>query len=377
MDCSSITDIPVSAAEIMTDVSNKAIKLDETSSPTAAFSRTNLPKCQECQVKPSFYRCPRCFICTCSLKCCQIHKSRKGCDGKRDKTKYIPLEHMNDRTLSSDYYFLEDVLKCCDRAKRTKQEIGLQNEAAKRLKTHHEQKKIHQSQEHDEPIQPLLELSLREKSHITRQLLPQASLISQSALGNDGASRKRQILVEQAASRLCTVLLMPPKMERAAKNGSFYHSKQDCILWTLEWRFHYFCSSDSPTNIFTVVQRKVAETSRVIDELRKQVTALAAAQSKSKANKNPDWTNLLMLLDKKSTINAVDEKQQDVNVLSFVKKIPCSAKQPKYSRLELNNQTLKDALIDKTIIEYPTFDVAWGDKVKIQQQFPTLVFEAN
>ncbi|KAJ0403963.1 hypothetical protein P43SY_009456 [Pythium insidiosum] len=47
--------------------------------------------CIMCETAAVKYRCPRCERITCSLACCLAHKKQFDCDGKRDRTKYIPL----------------------------------------------------------------------------------------------------------------------------------------------------------------------------------------------------------------------------------------------------------------------------------------------
>lgn len=97
--------------------------------------------CEICDEQDRIYKCPRCGICTCSLKCCITHKktvshifisffsffsldyinflNQTGCDGKRDKTAYVPIRQFNEGNLKSDYHFLEDVLQSRQCAKRT------------------------------------------------------------------------------------------------------------------------------------------------------------------------------------------------------------------------------------------------------------------
>ena len=83
------------------------------------FSSSNLKPCEICREGPSLYRCPRCSICTCSLQCCTAHKKRgKGCNGKRDRAVYCALQNFSDSQLSSDYHFLEDVLKSAQSGRR-------------------------------------------------------------------------------------------------------------------------------------------------------------------------------------------------------------------------------------------------------------------
>lgn len=79
---------------------------------------SSLPPCSICRTAQSAYCCPRCSIRTCSLRCCLEHKSRTGCNGKRDRAAFCSLARFTDAQLASDFHFLEDVLKCGERAGR-------------------------------------------------------------------------------------------------------------------------------------------------------------------------------------------------------------------------------------------------------------------
>nr|XP_014086627.1 box C/D snoRNA protein 1 [Bactrocera oleae]XP_036232888.1 box C/D snoRNA protein 1 [Bactrocera oleae]XP_036232889.1 box C/D snoRNA protein 1 [Bactrocera oleae] len=74
-------------------------------------SRRHLPrlgKCEVCAAVNARYCCPKCEVKTCCLRCVQIHKKELDCDGKRERTKFIPLRKMTKMDFMSDYYFLEE-----------------------------------------------------------------------------------------------------------------------------------------------------------------------------------------------------------------------------------------------------------------------------
>ena len=50
---------------------------------------TSMLTCEMCQSNGRLYRCPRCFIYTCSLKCCKLHKTSRNCDGKHYLVSYF------------------------------------------------------------------------------------------------------------------------------------------------------------------------------------------------------------------------------------------------------------------------------------------------
>jgi len=82
--------------------------------------KQQLLQCQVCNEKVALYRCPACSTRSCSLKCCQQHKIQRvpPCNGKRDRTAFVPLNKFDDKTLTSDFHFLEDVIQLNNRVKR-------------------------------------------------------------------------------------------------------------------------------------------------------------------------------------------------------------------------------------------------------------------
>jgi hypothetical protein len=57
--------------------------------------------CQQCHLQPFKYRCPRCDCHTCSLACSQQHKKDTGCNGQRDRTKYVSMKQFDVNQLAS------------------------------------------------------------------------------------------------------------------------------------------------------------------------------------------------------------------------------------------------------------------------------------
>ncbi|TIA86792.1 hypothetical protein E3P99_03571 [Wallemia hederae] len=78
------------------------------------FSQTSV--CDTCGLQ-SKYRCPRCSLRSCSLRCSQQHKIERGCNGERDKTAYIPMKDYKHMDLLNDYALLEST-------KRQVEEVG-------------------------------------------------------------------------------------------------------------------------------------------------------------------------------------------------------------------------------------------------------------
>ena len=65
--------------------------------------------CENCLVNQGKYRCPRCNAVSCSLKCCNEHKSKAICNGIKDKIDFLPLTKMNGNSLRRDMRFLSNL----------------------------------------------------------------------------------------------------------------------------------------------------------------------------------------------------------------------------------------------------------------------------
>ena len=111
---------------------------------------------------------------TCSLRCCLEHKSRTGCNGKRDRAAFCSLARFTDAQLASDFHFLEDVLKCGERAGRfVREEMGGHTgggggrrgrgkpSGAGRQKEQRQSKNGSMDEDGGAPISPLLRLSMK------------------------------------------------------------------------------------------------------------------------------------------------------------------------------------------------------------------------
>jgi len=85
---------------------------------------SRLGLCQVCQSADGRYRCPRCEVVTCSVACVNQHKvgpgGAIGCDGVRNKTKYIPLNQFTELDVISDYQLLESATRCVESSARDK-----------------------------------------------------------------------------------------------------------------------------------------------------------------------------------------------------------------------------------------------------------------
>ncbi|KAI7871543.1 hypothetical protein BDF14DRAFT_1683074, partial [Spinellus fusiger] len=61
--------------------------------------------CEQCNQQPWKYKCPSCFLKTCSLPCVKQHRIDKECSGERSKTHYVSLKTYNESTMMSGKYY--------------------------------------------------------------------------------------------------------------------------------------------------------------------------------------------------------------------------------------------------------------------------------
>ncbi|CAM9212509.1 unnamed protein product [Choristocarpus tenellus] len=119
------TEIGVEVVNLATSVPNKTKGKVHGTSPgvdrcveEVTSSLVEVKKCEVCGIHDRRYCCPRCRRLSCSLSCCLKHKKEEGCNGKRDRTKYIRVSSFTDIHLRSDLNFLEDALRCVDGGRR-------------------------------------------------------------------------------------------------------------------------------------------------------------------------------------------------------------------------------------------------------------------
>jgi hypothetical protein len=83
------------------------VPVELSTSTTASTSKQTL--CEVCSSGVSKYTCPRCSMKICSLDCTQAHKTTTGCNGIRDKVKYVPMTEYSDIAMWHDLAFLREV----------------------------------------------------------------------------------------------------------------------------------------------------------------------------------------------------------------------------------------------------------------------------
>ena len=259
-------------------------------------------KCHECKIKEAIYQCPRCHHRTCSLECCRNHKSRLRCNGKRDRSAFLPICRMNDSTLRSDFFFLEEVMG---------QIGGGDGGGGKRLKLH---------------------------DGSSSGTAPPTTNFDIKKNGTTLAKKYKRLL-QQAKNRGITLQFMPPIMERHKCNTSWYCAPRDCITWRIDVlvyprrQLFHFQQSEKDDNI--------------LDRIR-----MVCKEEQASLNRN---NSLLM--------------EDGVSYRLFLKRLPSSAKNPRYVEL-LKSDTLKDVLEGMTIIEYPTIHCVPDSDQVMLSEFP-------
>ena len=83
------------------------------------------PACQVCQVEEHKYKCPTCYILSCSLACSKAHKEESGCPGIRSAfekdqhlTRMQPMADLTVGTLSTDLTFIEKGIGMSNKSKK-------------------------------------------------------------------------------------------------------------------------------------------------------------------------------------------------------------------------------------------------------------------
>jgi hypothetical protein len=280
--------------------------------------------CQECKIETSIYQCPACRIRTCSLPCCQGHKKRTDCTGKRKRSEFLPLCRMNDDSLRSDYFFLEEVLTQMPRARKVAciehgSVVGSGGSGGDNH--HHPSRQRRQEQRHRNP--------------------------------STSTNKKSRRLVQQAQRRNITLQLLPSFMERHQTNTSWYCGPRDMITWRVEFIFiptgitRSFQISENEQNLWHYIQQQHTSESHPMTEIQ-------------------------------------DNKEYKL----FLKRFPSPANQPRYIELNATTTTtttttttsLRTALEGLTIIEYPTIFCV-PNVAEHLKDFPTgtqlIVEEAN
>jgi hypothetical protein len=319
--------------------------------------------CQECQQHEFLYQCPGCSFRSCSLACCQAHKKRTGCSGKRDRTAFLPMGRMDDSTVNSDYHFLEDVLGQVESGKRLLHQIG---DAANTSTGTGQAKRQRQGQDSTEGgkeascSHPLIQIA-----EFSAARLPVAvqQPTTRPPTQQQHSHPKWRHFQQQCTSRGVNLLLMPPGLERHKSNTS--HIKKDVLYWTVEWRIH--TPAATPTTATAIEGTAHPDSAESMDrssskspparvllsKISEQTIVRQAIQQVelSKLSDDEDWSNYSLLL----------------------KRLPCPSHQPVYVEVS-DTASLATALKDMTVIEYPTIEVVPASR---STEFPRAIQDVS
>lgn len=311
--------------------------------------------CQECQSNEFRYQCPRCNFRSCSLACCKAHKEKLSCDGKRDKTAFLRLSQMDDQTLSSDYHFLEDVLRNVDSGKRRIGKNGVGGGGGGGNPFHITNKRprhasnMDSTTASDPPPHPLV------KASQAAPPLPSIHNKNWSHLAPRWRHVAKQALEQ---SRNTKILFMPNGMQRRLQNQT--HLKKDIFHWTVEWTIHDrndVVGNDKknvkePPQAATPATISTKKSPRVVRLSISEELTLPQAMQQHRAELHIDTTatnnnnNGIRLLIKQiplktyAVVWSIDDNDDD-NAQTTSGTIP----------------TLRDVLKDRTVIEFPTIEV--------------------
>ena len=345
------------------------------SSTIEAFSSTT---CNICQINTAIYCCPRCCIRTCSLVCYKQHKGEndKNCNGKRDRTLFIPLKKFSDSNLKSDFHFLEDVLNLTERGKRLGSDIGVRKNRKNPPKVMNIPDPTEKEKTDEAPINQhvLNKEQFSVQSSIQDRLEANRSSENQDDCDDESPPKRRKEdgdlwldqhphrlkrLVNEAGnlSRKINLLLMPSGMEKRKKNSTAYKAKSDTIFWCVEWKFHpSFLRSKSEHDLKFLQKINSNHNICILDRFsEKSILQQELSKHLKKFKDNVKMYNSFCL--------------EDIHL--FLKRLPCASNSPKYIKIN-ECLTLQECLNGSTVIEFPTIEVVPSNYI---ESFPTLLTE--
>ncbi|CAI5730688.1 unnamed protein product [Peronospora destructor] len=266
--------------------------------------------CKMCDKSNVKYRCPRCEHLTCSLTCCLNHKKKFNCNGKRDRTKFVQIHKFTDANLSSDYFFLEEVLRSANSAARSRSQL---NTNVRRYTSNKKRKVATNCSE----TEPLLGLVNPDVPADWSARFPVAV----------------QMFAEYSAKRGVALTLLAPGMSKRTRNSSYMDKKMNTMYWRVEWVFpsasvpmaHSEERADEKISLFALLRKYLTPTQENV-----------AVRAKLKKYAVPDWEKHVLLLLRKEFTPAL---------------------QPEYYRLN-GNESLESNLKRKAVVEFPVITVA-------------------
>ncbi|THH10080.1 hypothetical protein EW145_g1585 [Phellinidium pouzarii] len=290
--------------------------------PSSALSP---PLCALCNAQPAKYTCPRCRTRSCSLPCSRAHKAMSGCSGERDRTAFVPMNAYGYSTLVNDYVFLEEVGRKVETWGREIVRGG---------------------------IAPRGQVS--------------ADVRGSSMRGGRGRGRgkgrmfghgqdKRSYLAMQLGIRDIDMDILPPGMERAKRNQSFWDSKKKTAFLSIEFAFQ------PPPD--PVTRRRTGPISLVTNKNNWEQTIQQLIRAGVKNTQRTKKDSVLL-----EWLHFDDEEEEDdcapSSVLCVMKRPKMLddsptltyTERPSYYKLDWNSK-LSSALRQKHFVEFPTISL--------------------
>ncbi|KAH3899176.1 Bcd1p SCDLUD_004605 [Saccharomycodes ludwigii] len=183
----------------------------------------NNPKlCSICQKQTFKYKCPRCFVKTCSLPCSKMHKLTLNCSGKQyDPTEYVSSDEI--KTLSKKKRKHDSI---------TREEGKGENEE--------EENNVLVQRDYNFLINLNRKLSIvKQDGRIKNKKTLQLYRKNNTETSNNNHYGEPQ--VDMITRRGCKCILLPKGMKRSNMNKSKWDNNLQSFLWTIEW---VICSND-------------------------------------------------------------------------------------------------------------------------------------
>jgi hypothetical protein len=261
-------------------------------------------KCEICATNAHKYKCPGCSMKTCSLACCKQHKQSTGCDGQRDKTKFVNKEQFDEHVLLSDYKFLEEQSRQIDNYQRA--------------------------------MEQAMSGSIPANAEPSRQM----------PLG--AYENLRKFVYSQF--NMC-LKLMPVQSTRRQCNKTRFNRAAGCVSWSVEFVFHLdqsLVGKKLEKTLFRLNTKAVLFSSK--DTMR---TILAQLNEKFKSALflSSETGESSALVRTFGSVFKNESFEQDLNVLFEIKDY--ERKKRFFVGFEMD-KSFEECLSNKTVIEYPT-----------------------
>ena len=240
---------------------------------------------------------------------------------------------MTDHTVTSDFHFLEDVLRNVDAGKRVLKQTRASGSGSDFHNNHNKrQRRTSLEQEDDEenstPCHPLLNASRTQNLPVVP-----AVPVHHNTNWSHLSPRWRHVAKHALEQRAIKILFMPNGMQRRQLNQT--HVKKDVLHWTVEWIFHH------PTTTTAKEGETSAATTQTV-----RVTLNESTELQKALMEHPQLQRQI------TTANNIDTLGAAGNVKLLIKQIPLKT----YAVISLSS-TLRDVLKERTVIEYPTIEV--------------------